>query len=367
MSNSLSSTHRSRARRLKKRASYDRALVHAILDEALVCHVAFVIDGEPFVIPTTHARVGDTLYVHGAATSRMLDVLGGGARISVAVTLLDGLVLARSAFHHSMNYRSVVLFGAARDVTHPDERARALDAIVDHVVPGRSQHVRAPNRAELAGTRVIALDIDEGSAKLRTGPPIDDADDLAHPVWAGVVPLKLAPSAPQPAPELSPDRAHTPAHVWNRAVMADQVREERRGELLLSTDPRRLDVGLIHEFLSQHAYWARGIPRARVERSLRNSVCVGVYRAHALVGFARLVTDSATFAYLCDVFVVEPERGHGIAGWMVAFLRALPELGGIRRWLLGTRDAHELYARHDFRPLEHPERFMEIHTPYYRD
>jgi nitroimidazol reductase NimA-like FMN-containing flavoprotein (pyridoxamine 5'-phosphate oxidase superfamily) len=159
----LSSTHRSRLQRRSQRASYDRELVNRVLDEGLVCHVAFVVDGEPVVLPTTYARVGDLLYLHGAAASRMLTTLCSGAPCCVTVTLLDGLVLARSVFHHSMNYRSVVLFGPAREVTDESERRLALDAIVEHVVPGRSECARSPTASELAATRVVALPISEGS------------------------------------------------------------------------------------------------------------------------------------------------------------------------------------------------------------
>jgi uncharacterized protein len=359
---SLEATDRSRVRRREQRASYDRELVHRILDEALVCQVAFAVGEQPFVLPTNHGRLGDTLYLHGAVASRMLSVLAGGIPVCVTVTLLDGLVLARSAFHHSMNYRSVVLFGNARKVTDPDEIRSALEAIVEHVVPGRSRHARPPSDAELAATSVVALPIDEGSAKIRSGPPIDAAGDLAHPAWAGVIPLRLVPGAAEPAAELV--ELPTPPHVWRRSLAPGDVREEQRGDLQLSSDPRRLDLELIHDFLSRRSYWARGVERWRVERAIRGSLSVGVYRADAQLGFARLVTDRATFAYLCDVFVIEPERGRGIASAMLEFWRSDPALAGMRKWLLGTLDAHGLYERFGFQPLENPERMLEICTPY---
>jgi uncharacterized protein len=167
---SIPPTPRTRVNRLPARGSYDRAAVYAILDEALSCHVGFVTDGQPFVIPTIHARIGDRLYVHGAMASRMLSVMSKGVPLCVTVTLVDGLVLARSAFHHSMNYRSVVILGTAQDVTDPEEKGRALDAIVEHVMPGRLAEVRAPNESELKRTRVLSLPIEEASAKIRTGP-----------------------------------------------------------------------------------------------------------------------------------------------------------------------------------------------------
>jgi len=190
-------TDRTKLRRLPKRGAHDRATIHAILDEALVCHVGFVVEGAPVVIPTIHWRDGDTLYFHGSAASRMLRSLRDGVEACVTVTLLDGLVLARSAFHHSMNYRSAVIFGRARLVESEDEKLRSLDALVEHVVRGRSKDVRPPNAAELKQTMVLALPITEASAKIRSGGAVDDEDDYALPVWAGVIPLSLTPGLPE--------------------------------------------------------------------------------------------------------------------------------------------------------------------------
>jgi len=191
-------TDRTRVRRLPKRGVYDFETIHAILDEALICHVGFVVDGAPVVIPTIHWRQGDTLYFHGSAASRMLRSLKNGVEACVTVTLLDGLVLARSAFHHSMNYRSVVVFGTAREVTDREEKLRALDALVEHVVKGRSKEVRASNEIELKQTLVLAMPIEEASAKIRTGGPVDDEEDYARPVWAGVLPMRLTPGEALP-------------------------------------------------------------------------------------------------------------------------------------------------------------------------
>lgn len=191
----LEMTDRTKVRRLPKRGNYDRETIHAILDEALVCHVGFVVDGAPVVIPTIHWREDDTLYVHGSAASRMLRSLKGGVDACVTVTLVDGLVLARSAFHHSMNYRSVVVFGKAREVTG-DEKISALDSLVEHVMKGRSRDVRPPNEIELKQTMVLALPLAEASAKIRTGGPVDDEEDYALPIWAGVVPLTLTRGEP---------------------------------------------------------------------------------------------------------------------------------------------------------------------------
>lgn len=191
-------TERTRLRRHAERGSYDRVLVHAILDEALVCHVGFVHDGQSHVIPTVFARVGELLYVHGAVANRMLGALAGGQRICCTVTLLDGLVLARSHMYHSMNYRSVVVLGAARDVTDPDEKRLAFQALIDRVEPGRSGRSRPANESELRATRVLALPLVEVSAKVRSGPPLDPPEDRALPYWAGVIPLTLARGEPIP-------------------------------------------------------------------------------------------------------------------------------------------------------------------------
>jgi len=187
---------RVQVRRLPSRAAYDPAVIHAILDEALVCHVGFSLEGQPYVIPTIYARVGETLYVHGSVASRMLRTLREGVPVCVTVTLLDGLVLARSAFHHSMNYRSVVVLGRAEEVTDPGEKQAALRAIVEHVVPGRSLEVRDPSEKEKKATTVLRLPLTEASAKIRSGPPVDDEDDYAIACWAGEIPLRVRPETP---------------------------------------------------------------------------------------------------------------------------------------------------------------------------
>ena len=189
---------RSEIRRLPERGTYDRSIIDAILDEALLCHVAFADDeGRPVVIPTIHARVGDVLYLHGSPASRMLRGIRN-QQVSVAATLLDGLVLAKSHMHHSMNYRSVVAFGTARGVNDPDEKAVAFRAIVEHIVKGRWESARQPNDQEFKATSVVAVDIEEASAKRRSGPPGDDEADLALPHWAGVIPVALQAGPPVP-------------------------------------------------------------------------------------------------------------------------------------------------------------------------
>jgi nitroimidazol reductase NimA-like FMN-containing flavoprotein (pyridoxamine 5'-phosphate oxidase superfamily) len=186
--------------RSKERAAYDRETVHAILDQGYVCHLGFVRDGAPVVLPTLYARSGERLYVHGSTGSRPLRGAGGdGIAVCLTVTHVDGLVLAKSAFHHSVNYRSVVVHGTAHQVTDPDERAAALDAIVEQAVPGRTADTRRPNAKELASTAVLSLDLREVSAKLRTGGPVDEPEDLALPHWSGVIPVVTSYGAPEPA------------------------------------------------------------------------------------------------------------------------------------------------------------------------
>ena len=192
-------TTRTKVKRHPERGTYDRATIDAILDEALICHVGFVHDEHPYVIPTIHARDGDTLYLHGSPGSRMLRNLGRGIDVCVTATLLDGLVLARSVYHHSMNYRSVVVLGRAREVTDRDPKLRAMERVVEHVVPGRWTDARQPSEGELKGTTILAISLDEASAKLRTGGPTDDAADLELPVWAGVIPLALVAAEPAAA------------------------------------------------------------------------------------------------------------------------------------------------------------------------
>jgi nitroimidazol reductase NimA-like FMN-containing flavoprotein (pyridoxamine 5'-phosphate oxidase superfamily) len=191
-------------RRVPQRAAYDRPVIDAILDEALICHVGLVSGDQPFVLPTIHLRLGDELFIHGSAASRMLEHAGLGARLCVTITLVDGIVLARSAFHHSMNYRSVVILGQARLVTERAEKLSAFAALLDRFAPGRSVRARAPNERELKATHLLAIPIAEASAKLRTGGPIDDEADLSLPLWAGVIPVRLEAQTAEVALPIAP-------------------------------------------------------------------------------------------------------------------------------------------------------------------
>jgi uncharacterized protein len=192
----LTPTQRSQIKRIPQRGNYQRQTVEEILDEGLICYVGFVVDGQPFVIPTSYGRIGDRIYIHGSPASRMLRNLSSGIEVCVTVTLLDGLVLARSAFHHSMNYRSVVIFGTATVVKEHEQKLAALKAFTEHIVPGRWDQVRIPTRQEIQGTLVLSLPITEASAKVRTGPPLDDEADYNLPVWAGILPLQISAAPP---------------------------------------------------------------------------------------------------------------------------------------------------------------------------
>ncbi len=205
-------TPRTKLRRVPSRGAHDRETIDAILDEALICNLGLVHDGRPVVVPTLHARIGDEVFIHGSSASRMIRALQAGVEACLTVTLVDGLVLARSAFHHSINYRSVVLYGTATAVTDTEEKERALEAFTEKLVPGRWADVRWPTVKELKGTAALSLPITEGSAKVRTGPPVDDDEDYALETWAGVVPMRTQTLAPEADPRL-PDGIATPRYV----------------------------------------------------------------------------------------------------------------------------------------------------------
>ena len=194
---------RSKINRIPTRGFYDRETIYTILDEAYYCHVSFILAGMPFIIPTIHARIDDTLILHGAKASRMLKHISDGNEVAVAVTILDGLVLARSVFHHSMNYRSAVIFGKGFEITHRELKLKALKAITEKIVSGRWNDARLPNQKEMDSTAAIEIKIDEASAKIRTGPPKDDEEDYSLPVWAGVIPIKSKFCKPEEDPKLN--------------------------------------------------------------------------------------------------------------------------------------------------------------------
>lgn len=197
-------------RRYPDRGSTDRAVIDAIFDEAIYCHLGFVDDGVPYVIPTIHVRVDDMLVLHGSPASRMMRILKGGSDVCVTASLLDGLVLARSVFHHSMNYRSAMVFGQASEITDPDLKLEAMRVFTDKILPGRWDDARRPTEKEFRGTLMAGLQIDAATAKIRTGPPADDPEDIDLPIWAGEIPYRLGPGTPKPAPDL-PEGVEFPA------------------------------------------------------------------------------------------------------------------------------------------------------------
>ncbi|MGK5558865.1 pyridoxamine 5'-phosphate oxidase family protein [Actinomadura kijaniata] len=211
MSTPLSSTERTRVRRVRERARSDRADLYAVLDEGMVCHLGVVVDGTPRVIPTAYGRSGDTLYLHGSTGAASLRS-GAAREVCVTVTHLDGIVVARSLFHHSLNYRSAVIYGTPRALTDPADKLTALQAITEHLVPGQWDALRPPSAKELAATALLALPLDEASVKVRQGPPSDEEEDYALPVWAGVIPVRQAFGAPEPDPRLRPG-VPVPSHL----------------------------------------------------------------------------------------------------------------------------------------------------------
>lgn len=210
-------TERTRVRRLADRGRYERDQVYSIIDEALVSHVGVVDEGRPLVLPTLHARDGDRLFIHGSPANALLRAARDRSEVCVTISIIDGLVLARSGFHHSMNYRSVVVFGRAEEMTDVDAKSAALDVIVEHVAPGRLSHIRPMNRKELMGTLVLEVPIEEASAKVRSGMPKDEDEDYELPIWAGLLPLSVQPAAPESDPR-NPPGLSVPDHVlaWRR-------------------------------------------------------------------------------------------------------------------------------------------------------
>ena len=356
-------TDRTKLRRHPERARLDRAALDAVLDQGLVVHVGFAGEGgQPFVIPTTYVRLDRTLYLHGAVASRMLRAGDDGIELCATVTLLDGLVLARSAFSHSMNYRSAVIVGRARLVGDPAEKTRVLAALVDRLIPGRMATARPPSPQELKQTAVLALPLEEASVKVRTGPPLDDQSDLEWPAWAGVIPLAMVAGPPQPAAgTVGAPPACTLAGPTQGAAMVEGRSVERRfGDWVLSDDRSRVDFARVTGWLAG-SYWCPGIPRAAVEQAARHSSLVaGAYAGDGTqVGHLRVVSDCTRFANIMDVFVAEPQRRLGLGRALVRFALEHPAHRAISRWQLGTRDAHGVYQHEGFRPLGFPERFME--------
>jgi nitroimidazol reductase NimA-like FMN-containing flavoprotein (pyridoxamine 5'-phosphate oxidase superfamily)/GNAT superfamily N-acetyltransferase len=363
-------TPRTIVNRMRKRATYDREVVHAILDRSLVCHVGVVVDGAPRVLPTLHVRMGDSVFIHGAVSNKMIRTAAEGVEICLTATLIDGLVMARSAFHHSVEYRSAVIFGVAHEVTEPERKLAAMRALVEHIGPGQWDRIRQPSPKELAATSILELPINEASAKVRADGVVDDEADYALPIWAGVIPLRTAALLPLADPRLTRSLA-MPRNISEYVPPDSRVSCAHDGApvertvdgFLISTDAARLDLEVIHNFLSTQSYWAEGVPREVVARSIANSLCFGIYEGARQVGFARVISDYATFAYLADVFVVEAFRGRGLSKALMEAIISHPHLQGLRRWTLGTADAHGLYRKFGFAEPRYPNRQMERGDP----
>jgi hypothetical protein len=324
----------------------------ALLDASLVVHVGTTTPRGPLVLPMAFGRVGDRLYLHGARSNGLLSALCDSTPACITATAIDGLVVARSAFHHSMNYRSAVIFGVLTEVTDPDEQNRALTAILEHALPGRAAETRLPSPREIRATLVLSLSLEEASLKVRSGPEVDAHEDLDLPHWAGVLPSRFV--LDPPAPGGAPTCSALPSSVL-RALLATAPRlriDRTHGEFAIDSDPRRLDFERIHVWLSNESYWAQGVTREQLIRRVSGSFVVGAYdSADAQVAFARVVTDRSSFAWLCDVFVDSSYRGLGLGRAVVTSLLEAEELGGIRRWCLGTRDAHAMYSTLGFEPV----------------
>lgn len=335
--------------RRKDRAQDDPAFVKQVVDEALIAHVAFcTADGLAQCLPMAFARLDEVIYLHGALANRLLNNLVA-TRCSLTFTLLDGLVFARSAFHHSMNYRCVVLVGRARLVDDASEKRRALTAIVDHAAKGRSDECIGMTDAEVRSTCVVAIDVEQAVAKQRTGPPVDDEAHVnlgQH--FAGVIPLALRARAVER--DVLPCSLPIPPSIERlaRAFGAEGTYEKREGDVLFSSDPSRIDVDWVHTALSTRAYWAQGIARDTLLASWRSSLVFGVYTDGRQVGCSRVFTDGARMAYLGDVFVDEAYRGRGLGQALVQFVLAHPVVAACERVLLGTKDSQALYRRLGF-------------------
>jgi nitroimidazol reductase NimA-like FMN-containing flavoprotein (pyridoxamine 5'-phosphate oxidase superfamily)/GNAT superfamily N-acetyltransferase len=347
-------TPRTTLKRRRQRGTHERAAIDAILDEALVCHVGVVIDGAPRVLPTAHVRHGDNLYVHGSKRNRLMTAMIGQP-CAVTVTLIDGLVMSRTAFHHSMNYRSAVIYGEGVEVTNAAEKRAALHALVEHIAQGRTAETRPPIDCELDVTLVVRVPIEEGSAKARSGPALDDEETLGDDCWAGVIPLKLCALPPVRDDKLRAGQLISPS-VAKRArelgAGAKAPYERVVGDVLISTDPARVDFEMVHAFLRDESYWARGVSAEALRITYEHALCFGVYRDGVQVGFARVVTDFARIAYLGDVFIVSSARSEGLGKRLVEAVLTHPDLRAVERWILATNDAHGLYERFGFARAE---------------
>jgi nitroimidazol reductase NimA-like FMN-containing flavoprotein (pyridoxamine 5'-phosphate oxidase superfamily)/GNAT superfamily N-acetyltransferase len=321
----------------------------------LIAHVAYVgADGVAQCLPMAFGRREETLYLHGAVANAHLQALLD-RRCSLTFTLVDGLVMARSAFHHSMNYRCAVVVGNARLVTAHDEKFSALTAVLEHACPGRSAECIGMTESEVRRTKVIAIDVTEAVAKLRQGPPVDETTDVeSDSVFAGVVNLEQRVTGITRDPTMKRSHAvpSAVAHYVHRHS-GPIISEVLRGELLLSSDPSRIDRVWLHRVLGEQSYWANAITQDRLYTSLEHSLTFGVYLEYRQVAFARVLTDVTRVGYIGDVFVEEEFRGKGYATALLEFMLEHPSLRGCERLMLATRDAQAFYAKFGFQAPIH--------------
>jgi uncharacterized protein len=336
--------------RYKARALRDALAITAIVDASLIAHVAYVAgDGVAQCLPMAFGRRDETIYLHGAVANAHLHALLD-RRCSLTFTLLDGLVMARSAYHHSMNYRCAVVIGSARLVTEQDEKVRALHAVLEHACPGRSAECIGMTDAEIRGTKVIAIDVTEAVAKRRHGAPLDEAVDVeADAVFSGVVNLELRATSVVRDPTMKRPHAITKSVAeYAQRHGGPVVHEAQRGELLLSSDPSRIDHEWLHRVLSEQSYWATGISKERLETSLGPALLFGAYIDGRQVASTRVLTDVTRIGYIGDVFVDEAFRGRGYGTALIEFVLEHPSLRACERLMLATRDAQSFYAKFGF-------------------
>lgn len=340
--------------RRKERMLADSDAIAEIIDQSLIAHVAFTTAaGVPQCLPMAFGRIQGTLYLHGAVANAHLGAVTG-QQCSLTFTLIDGIVFARSAFHHSMNYRCAVVVGETRLVTEEDEKRAALTAILDHSAPGRSRECIGVSDAELRATKVVAVDVREAVAKRRQGPPVDEPKDVeVGDVFAGVVELTQRatlsrdPSLKHPLPV--PPSVAAFAHDHGGPI----AHELTRNGLVFSADPSRLDHEWIHRVLSEQSYWALNVPRERLRDSLNNSLVFGAYEDGRQLAFTRVVTDTTRIAYVGDVFVDVGKRGLGLGARLMEFVLSHPTVRACDRVILATRDAQSFYAKFGFVPAAH--------------
>jgi uncharacterized protein len=334
--NKFPQTTRTTLKRLPKRGVFERESIYAILDKAFICHVGFVTDTGPVVIPTGYGRSGDNLFIHGSAASRMLRTLAKSVEVCVTVTILDGLVLARSAFHHSMNYRSVVIFGAASAVEDIDEKLRALRAISDNIIPRRWDDVREPSEQELRKTLVLRLPLKEASAKIRTGPPLDDELDYELPIWAGEIPLRVLAQSPVPDPRLG-SAIEVPAYIktYLKTRNAEVIRRAEDRDALAIASVLEMSFIEYRDLYTDEGFAATVISEDKVKaRMSEGPVWVAVEQAKIIGTVAAISKGEAL--HVRGMGIVPAARGKGIGRLLLNQVQAFARTHGYKKITLNT-------------------------------